>query len=144
MLRAIGEALAADNVIGLLWKDRVREDMEFSMSTFKAAECPRFLDAYASFIELHGFHHVDPHIVAVALVSNASLLELRDEASGFLAHFTIRDEQHQKYMYDLAHPVPETIYWATDQKERAGLVSKILRIPWFLMHNIELPAGRTL
>ena len=96
--------MAADSVIGLLWKDRVREDREFSMDTFKAAECPRYMDAYASFIELHGFHHVDPHIVAVALVAVSSLLALRDEANGFLAHFTVRDEQHEKYIYDLSHP----------------------------------------
>ncbi len=94
--------------------------MELPMDTFKAAECPRYIDAFASFIELHGFHHVDPHSVAVALVAVISLPELRDEANGFLAHCTVRDEQHEKYIYDLSHPRGEAIYWAADQKGQTG------------------------
>ena len=107
---------AADADFLRVWNARVAEHAEWKLDSFVPAESPSFLQAFKDFIELHGSAHINEEVVGIAVLGIAALGELILEASGFVAHYYIRDSQDRCYAQEKAHPQEETLYWAMDQK----------------------------
>ena len=111
---------AADEDFLRVWNARVAEHGEWKLDSFVPAESPSFLEEFKKFIELHGSAHINQEVVGIAVLGIAALAEFILEASGFVAHYYIRDSQDWCYAQEKAHPQEETHYWAMDQKDFLG------------------------